>query len=278
MPRGDDVHVPQVIPVYSISKPFLAQAVLELAVPLHRHIGAFLPHLQPVYAQRTLASLLNHTSGLADYTQIPDYRAAVQAGESAWSRERLLQHCEGLRHDLSGFNYSNIGYLLLRMLLESQTGLEYFEALTKLVFTPLSIRGFQEWQAALNIVPGYDPGWVYSGTFLADTSTIGDAVARLGRYRAATQGLSAGLVSVDHRDTGFDSPGYNFGFMTDGGSASQSPTLIGHGGSGPGWRLIALADTNTWLAACEYSDGEFDQTMAIGRLRETLRLRARPTE
>jgi hypothetical protein len=78
------------------------------------------------------------------------------------------------------------------------------------------------------------------------------------------------LVAVDHPGTGFDEPGYNYGFMTDGGFDGQPPRFIGHGGSGPGFRLMALVDTRSWQSAFDYSEADFDQTRAIIEMRARL--------
>jgi len=255
------------IPVYSISKPFLAQAVLELDLPIHNPIGNFLPKLAPVYADRPLDQLLNHTSGLGSYGELPDYQSSVDAGLPAWPAPLLLTKCLNITHDNVGFSYSNLGYLLLLMLVEHETGLPYFQALQKLVFEPLGLTEFAQWTEANKIVPRYDPRWVYSGTFLSTPEAIAPAVAKLAQYRAETLGLTAGLIPVHITDTGFDNPGYNFGLMTDGGFTGEPPQLVGHGGSGPGYELITLTNTSTWESAIEYTTEGFEQSEAIKRLR-----------
>ncbi|MCX6404126.1 MAG: serine hydrolase [Actinobacteria bacterium] len=258
------------IPVYSISKPFLAQAVLELAFPIHQPIGKFLPGLDSVYSERLLEQLLNHISGLGSYGELPDYQSQVDAGLPAWPAELLLKKCLNISHDKAGFSYSNLGYELLRMLVEQETGLSYFEALQKLVFDPLELTEFAEWTQVSDIVPGYDPGWVYSGTFLSPPEAIAPALAKLAQYRAGTLGLNAGLIPVNISDTGFENPGYNFGFMTDGGFDGAKPKFVGHGGSGPGYELFALVSTSTWESELEYTTENFEQSEAIKRLKSTL--------
>jgi D-alanyl-D-alanine carboxypeptidase len=258
------------IPVYSISKPFLAQAVLELGLPIHNSIGTFLPGLAPVYAEHPLEQLLNHTSGLGSYGELPDYHTSVDASLPAWPADLLLTKCLNIEHDKTGFSYSNLGYLLLLMLVEHETGLPYFQALQKLVFEPLGLTEFSEWTESNEIVPRYDPRWVYSGTFMSPPEAIAPAVAKLAQYRAETLGLKAGLIPVHISDTGFENPGYNFGFMTDGGFDGSQPKLVGHGGSGPGYELIAVVETSTWENAIEYTTEGFEQSEAIKRLRSAL--------
>lgn len=259
--------LPNEFPVYSISKPFLAQAVLELGFELKAPIGAYLSNLSASYANRQVGQLLNHTSGLDDYGTMPEYRDAVAAREQVWARDYLLELAERLPHSNTGFQYSNIGYLLLRMAVEKQTSLSYFDALTKLVFEPLGIQGFTEWEQASALVPDYDPRWVYSGTFVAQSDALIPALKKLVAHRKKTAGLEAGRAPVPYPNTGFDHPAYGYGLMVD----SNPVTAVGHGGGGPGFQLMALVNAETGIADFEIAtDGNLDQAAAIGRLREKL--------
>jgi D-alanyl-D-alanine carboxypeptidase len=254
------------IPVYSIAKPFLAQAVIELGLPLETFIGDYLLDLAPVYGKRRIDQLLNHTSGLGSYGELPDYESSVDAGLPAWPTDVLLSKCVTIAHDKSGFSYSNLGYLLLAMLVEHETALPYFDALEQLVFKPIGAAEFSPWIEIHNAVPGYDPGWVYSRTFLSPPDAIAPALAKLVEHRASTLGLRPGLVPVDVEDTGFVNPAYTYGFMVDAGLGDTDPLFVGHGGSGPGFDLMALVNTETWQSALEYTTQGFEQSEAIERL------------
>ncbi len=267
------------IPIYSISKPFLAQAVLELGVPLDSTVDEYVPGLAAAYALRKIGALLNHTSGLADYGYLKEYHTAVDGREPAWSRSELLERCLVFPHAFDGFQYSNIGYLLLRMLVEEQTGLEYFDALEQLVFHPLKIDAFSKWEATTDVVAGYDPRWVYSGTFLGDEQMIAGALATLLKHRHekfgfGERGLTAGLLPVGHENTGFAHPAYGYGVMADGNAPGSGanllptalPKFIGHGGGGPGFGLMALVNTQTWQSKLEFATEGWNQTEAIRRL------------
>jgi len=259
------------IPVYSISKPFLAQAVLEMDLPIDSAVGRYVSGLPPVYGNRRIDQLMNHTSGLGSYGELPDYDSSVDAGLPAWSTDVLLSKCVTIAHNKSGFAYSNLGYLLLVMLVERETGLPYFDALEQLVFKQIGATEFSPWLEINDAVPGYDPGWVYSGTFLSPPDAIAPALAKLAEYRASTLGLRTGLVPVQVHDTGFLNPGYTFGFMVDAGLddaglEDTDPLFVGHGGSGPGFDLMALVNTKTWQSALEYTTQGFEQSEAIERL------------
>ena len=256
-------------PVYSIAKPFLAQAVLELNLPLTDQIGKHLPGLAAVYASRQIDQLLNHTSGLADYSFLKEYGQAVDARDDAWSREELLERCLVFPHTHQGFQYSNIGYLLLRMLVEAKTDLSMFQAIEQLVLQPLNIEGFTPWETKSDLVPDYDPRWVYSGTFLADQEAIKAGFLKLAKHRSQTIGIETGLAHVPYPNTGFDNPGYSYGFMCDSDGESKAK-YVGHGGGGPGYSHMLLINTDTWQADIESSTTDFNQTEAILRLRSAL--------
>jgi D-alanyl-D-alanine carboxypeptidase len=255
-------------PAYSISKPFLAQAVIELGVPLDGRVGDFIRGLGEPYESRRIGSLLNHSSGLSDYAELPDYRDAVAKSGSAWSRDELLERCEGLPNDHKGFHYSNVGYLLLRMLVELETQRSMFDAMNELVLKPLQIEGFTEWETRSGLVEGYDPRWVYSGTFVAREPELLDGFLKLVRHREQTTGLATLAVEVPYPNTGFDHPAYGLGLMLDKSPDATQPTFVGHGGGGPGYSHMILVNTSTWKVALETSRSGFNQTDAIIRLRE----------
>jgi CubicO group peptidase (beta-lactamase class C family) len=257
-------------PVYSIAKTFLAQAILELGIPLDSHLGDHLAGLDPIYSACKIENLLNHTAGLSDYSQLPEYAQAVANKVPAWSREELLTKTLELPNNHDGFHYSNVGYLLFRMLLEQKTNLGMFQAIRELVLKPLDIQGFKEWEEESNLVPGYDPKWVYSGTFLATETAILDGYLALIQHREQTTGLKIGLTTVPYPNTGFDNPHYGFGIMCDVDTETNEPLFVGHGGGGPGFTHMILLNTMNWKIAIETSTSDFNQKDAILRLREII--------
>lgn len=257
----------QPIPVYSIAKPFLASTVLALGLPLDGKIGDLVPNLARVYAERTVGQLLNHTSGLDDYSALKEYGAAVAAAEPAWSREELLTRALALKHVNIGFQYSNIGYLLLRMAIEEHTGKSLFASMCESIpaLAEAAAAGLAfEWETPTDVVPGYDPRWVYSGTFLAEPEAIAPLFSSMTAHRKTLAPLNAGVSPVPYPNTGFDNPGYAYGLMEDGGSPENEPLLVGHGGGGPGFSLMVLHSVRTGQSALEWSvESGFNQAEAI---------------
>jgi CubicO group peptidase (beta-lactamase class C family) len=143
-----------------------------------------------------------------------------------------------------GWAYSNVGYLLVRGLLEEVTGEELGAALRRLVFAPLGVPGVKIAtepsdldDTAWGNAAGYHPGWVYHG--LAVGTPI-EAALFLHRLMAG-QLVSGGLLADMRAPYALGGPvegrpwrtaGYGLGLMVD--VASPRGRCIGHTGGGPG--------------------------------------------
>ncbi|MFD0556472.1 beta-lactamase [Stackebrandtia endophytica] len=232
------------VPVYSIAKVYTAAAILSV-VDIDDAIGSRLPDLSPEVASLSIRDILSHRSGLNDYFAWPDYRAAVAADEDPWPVSAVVDRAEVSTRNR--FGYSNIGYLLLRLTLERVTRKPFFDALDELVLRPLKVtaRPFDDrtdWRhcdhpEVTEKLRRYHPGWVYPGTFLA---RVEDAAAGIGRLMAG--GLGTEVPTAMTRAFPVDAPGhplspsgYGLGLMTRG----FPPTVVGHGGGGPGFSLFA---------------------------------------
>ncbi len=78
----------------STSKAFSGAVALSLVskgdLSLNDTIGERLPSLPDAWSEVTLRQLLNHTSGLPDFTEDPDFLAALQASPEDAPRPRKL--------------------------------------------------------------------------------------------------------------------------------------------------------------------------------------------
>lgn len=151
-----------VVPWWSFGKTILAAAALTLV----RDGAADLDEV--VVGDATLAELLQHRAGLADYGAVPAYRAAVTAGAAAWTRARLLAEVDRTV-DRSVWRYSNVGYLHVRAFLEERCRADLGALLRARVFLPLGIAGARlavapaDTEGVAGLAAGYDPNWVYHG-------------------------------------------------------------------------------------------------------------------
>jgi D-alanyl-D-alanine carboxypeptidase len=141
--------------VGSITKTFMATIVLQLAAEgelalsdtAQQHLPALARQLrQPV----TIRQLLDHTSGLFDYTEDPLLRARIAGQEFAAHRYDTYRPEHLVRVALrnrpysapgAGWHYSNTDYALLGLIVEEVTGRPYAEEIERRIIKPLKLTG-----------------------------------------------------------------------------------------------------------------------------------------
>ena len=257
--------------IYSVTKPVLALLVLQLvargAVDLDAPVARWLP--EAPHGNRVAArQLLRHTSGMPDYGPLREYHAAVRATpERPWRDEEFLARAVPGPLDFApdaGWAYSNVGYLLLRRLVERAHGASFATLFARDVAAPLALR--QARVAAtlddlLPLAPGftdflgpgadgapvadvrgrYHPGWVAHGVVAAPAAEVALVLRALLDGDLLPASLRAELTSAvrvpgDHPR--FTAPSYALGLMTDP-AAPRGPTF-GHTGGGPGYGAAAF--------------------------------------
>ena len=98
------------------------------------------------WAQVTLRQLLNHTSGLPDFSLDPDFQEALLASlKKAPPPEKLLtyvyDHDPTLLFDPgSEYKYSNSDNIVVALMVEAATGMSYEDQLRERVYRPLGLR------------------------------------------------------------------------------------------------------------------------------------------
>ncbi|GAA4445069.1 serine hydrolase domain-containing protein [Phytohabitans houttuyneae] len=146
--------------VGSITKSFVATTVLQLAaerrVGLDDPVGRWLPDLVPgELGQRvTIRMLLNHTSGIGNYTDalLDTLAEVISVGQTSFAPQELVRI--GLSLPATGapgerYSYSNTGYILAGLLIEKVTGNDAAAEVTRRVIRPLRL--------ADTYFPGADP-------------------------------------------------------------------------------------------------------------------------
>lgn len=260
--------------IYSITKTFTAIQVLQLVeagtVALDDPITRYLSELA-FPSTVTIRRLLNHTSGVPSYTDLPSYLPANLASPSIpWSFEEVQQltcHSELDFVPGEGWHYSNTGYMLLHQLIEIVTQQRYADAIAQNIIQPL---GLQNTYVATEVdtgrlVPGYchylnnlfamedvmlryHPGWCLTGLIVSTTAEI----AQL--YQAFFSGQLVNTHSLIEMTTSVPAgspprpnqipppfwvkPSYGLGLMID----PEWPFggWYGHGGDGPGFNTWAM--------------------------------------
>ena len=124
----------------SVGKQFTAVAVMlqveDGKLGLEDPITKYFTDAPPAWRQITVRNLLNHTSGIADYTDVIDLRRDFSEEELTRAAYRLpLQFTAG-----SKWKYSNTGYALLGFLIHKVSGRFYGDVLHDRVFVPLGMK------------------------------------------------------------------------------------------------------------------------------------------
>jgi len=115
----------------SIAKNFTAAALLKLVeesqLALDDSLHKWLPFYPNVDSTITIRQLLNHTSGLNDIADNPDFWQEIFRDPSRkWTPAELVHtfNNEPVFPKGTGWNYSSTGYALLRMIIQDITGSE----------------------------------------------------------------------------------------------------------------------------------------------------------
>ncbi|HLO84836.1 MAG TPA: serine hydrolase domain-containing protein [Nostocaceae cyanobacterium] len=251
--------------IYSITKSLLATVSLYLVnqglLTLDTSLQPYTPFLDtPI----TLRQLLSHTSGLPEYGELPIYFASVKANPaSPWSTQEFLEiiQKQGLQFPPGqGWKYSNIGYLVLRCVLEKITGLSIQQLLEKVIFNPLGLQKTflpQSLDDVYQLTPGYSnffhqdelqdisqiyhPGWVAHSVVISTAPELAKIIDALFTGKIIPPDLVEQMLSPVHIFGEYPPlklAGYGLGLALD----VESPygKMGGHNGGGPGYSTAAF--------------------------------------
>ena len=136
----------------SVTKQFTAAAVLLLEergkLKTSDLIKTYFPEAPAIWQNITLAQLLSHTSGIPNYTNVPDMaefsaRRMTPAEIANTVRNLPLDFAPGEQ-----MRYSNTGYVLLGIAIEKASGMPYENFLQENFWVPLGMKD-----------TGYDRNW-----------------------------------------------------------------------------------------------------------------------
>jgi D-alanyl-D-alanine carboxypeptidase len=264
---GVRIFVPDRWRIGSVSKAFNGAVALRLVaqgkLSLSDTIGQRLPTLPAAWHNVTLGQLLNHTSGLPNFTKEDGFQRAAQEGEYlspmdliGFVSARTLAFPPG-----SNYAYSNTDNIVVALFAEMATGLPYDILLYQLVFDPLRLRrtvmplGFRmqgpfvhgydnnatgerpDISEALNMSSVWAAGALISSLFDLNRFIRAYAGGKLfgGATRAAQTDFVPGGES-EPKGPGENSAGMGL-FKYD----TRCGTVYGHTGNFPGYTAIAVS-------------------------------------
>lgn len=230
------------VPVFSVTKMFMAVATLRLAEAGHLELDAQARRWLPQIASTiTVREILGHTAGLPDYIATAGYLAAVAArpGEP-WDLAEIVAVSLAAEHSPRGmFRYANVGYWLLGAVIEHVTGGPLAGTLTGEVFRPAEMTATFYPEVGSGVTgDGYDTRWAGPAGAAWSTASdvdqfiaalLGGALLRPSSLLAMTSATPAGTHPP------WREPWYGLGLMLD-----SSLGIVGHGGGGPGYQAAAF--------------------------------------
>lgn len=157
-----------VLPLASITKQFTSVAILMLMEqgklglkdPLSKYIADF-----PRGNEITLHHLLNHTSGIMNYTNLPDFRSKTRLDRSPEEIISVFKSLPLAFNPGEKYDYSNSGYFLLGYIVEKLSGMPYGDFIQKNIFDKLEMKN-SFYADAYKIIPNRADGYqFYEGNY-----------------------------------------------------------------------------------------------------------------
>jgi CubicO group peptidase (beta-lactamase class C family) len=189
----------------SVTKQFTAVAILLLEergkLKLEDPVSNHVPNAPVAWANVTILHLLAHTSGIPNFTSLPDYRTwKLNAG----SVEQTLGYFRDLPLEFSPgekWAYSNSGYILLGFIIERVSGQNYATFLTENILKPLGMND-SGYDSDTTILLRRASGYVRGGSGLANAPFVdmrlphaaGGLYSTTGDLLRWTQGLFGGKI------------------------------------------------------------------------------------
>lgn len=188
-------------PIGSVTKSFTGLAVMQLMeagqIDIGNNVGYYLPSVPAPIREVPVRHLLNHTSGIVNYTSLPDFPSDLQR---AFTTEEIVTTFAA--HPLEfrpgeRFSYSNSNTYLLGLIVEAASGRSYADYLASNIFEPFGMRsttvsGFRQLVEGRARGYTFDGGWKNARQFDVNypfsagavVSTIGDML----KYRRGVFG------------------------------------------------------------------------------------------
>jgi D-alanyl-D-alanine carboxypeptidase len=257
--------------VGSITKTFVATVVLQLVgegrLRLTDPVQRWLPGLVPNGRHITVRQLLNHTSGLFNYTDDPRVLAPYLEQHNpdfVWRPRQLVAIATShppLFAPGTAWSYSNTNYILLGLIVEAATGTDLGRQLRHRIFGPLRLRATTFPVTSPSIrgrhahgYANFDPGgpltdttrmsasWAWAAGSIVSTV---DDVARF--YRALLGGrvLRPDLLAAMKTTVATGDPGgfrYGLGILT---GDAPCAAIWGHNGDYLGYFDWAITSDST---------------------------------
>lgn len=277
----------QVFRIGSVTKQFAAVAVLRLVeegkLSLDDPLSQFVPGY-PNGEAVTVRMLLDHTSGIKSYTDLP----GVMDGpiREDLTTAKLIERFKDQPAEFApgeGWQYNNSGYVLVGAVIEKVTGKPWHQYLQEAFFTPLKLSHTGYGDAAEGLIPGHVSGYTLKverwaqAAFLSMTqphaggALVSNVDDLLAWNRALHGGKLIGAALYEQMVTpakGAEAP-YGFGIEI---GTLRGERVLQHGGGIPGFSafLMYLPDSEISAAVLYNADSGRPGMLGTGRIANQL--------
>ncbi|SIN59590.1 CubicO group peptidase, beta-lactamase class C family [Parasphingorhabdus marina DSM 22363] len=258
--EGEPVTENTAFMIGSISKPFTATAILQLADqgvlglddPVVQHLPWFRTREKSRSDAITIRHLLSHRSGLSMFDGNRNQDGVSNAADALEQVVRDMANLQLVSAPGARYQYSNANYQILGLLLEQLGGRPYEDAVTASIITPETMPD----SGAGQLQPGTAGAALGHRYWLTRPQLyrgeIGRAVVAQGGVHASSRDLAGFLIHFLNRDGHFLSPEMQDQMLTPSEPGSSARYALGwfvrdfdddrlvfHTGSNPGYQSIA---------------------------------------
>jgi CubicO group peptidase (beta-lactamase class C family) len=259
----------------SITKQFTAASILLLEergkLTVDDPISKYIPDAPPAWSKITIFHLLTHSSGIANFTNLPEYKTlklekTPVAKTIATVRDKPLDFAPGEK-----MSYSNTGYLVLGYAIEQITGGSYEKFVTDNIFAPLGMKD-SGYDSNTAIIPRRAAGYAPSPAGPVNAEFVHMSIPHAAGALYSTtedllrweQGLFGGKLisaaSLAKMTTPFKND-YGFGVIVQ---TANGRKVVAHGGGIEGFNtfLAYYPDTKTTVAVLANLNGNAPDQIA----------------
>ncbi len=157
----------------SISKSFTATLILKLVeegkLSLDTKLSKFYPEL-PNAEKITIKNLLNHHSGLFNFTNSDDYTSWMQEAKTKEELLRIIKLNGTVFEPNEKSEYSNTNYVILTWIVENASGKSFSELLQQYIIQPFHLNR-TKYQGEINVKNNEAYSYQRGNNWIKDTET-----------------------------------------------------------------------------------------------------------
>jgi D-alanyl-D-alanine carboxypeptidase len=263
--------------IASVTKAFVSVLILQLEaegrLDIDDPVEKYLPGVVPNGSAITLRELMNHTSGLFNYTDDSAFvDDPITNFSRAWTPPEILALAFAHPPNFApgtNWSYSNTNYIVLGLVVETVTGELLGQVLQERIFTPLPltstsfpltiqlapdfVHGYIKLPGSplIDITPGLNPSWGWAaGGIVSNASDVTTF------YRALFTRKLLPAAQLDEMETATPAAGtYGLGIVNTFPACGRAFT---HTGDFLGWRNIVYSTANGRRQAVVMVNVNFD--------------------